>query len=152
MSGWMTSTQKVKTMSNEQYLKREPWQVGMVVLASVSNPLENPQCTGKIRPVVLVERVCGHWRVMGLTTNPRYRTGLARVAVPDPAHVGLRGPGYLWGRNLTSICALELERPIGWCDPELAEAVADLAQLPRSLRSELEAAAERWNPMPPLAA
>lgn len=148
----MTFKRTVKTMNNEQYLKSEPWQVGMVVLASVSNPLENPQCTGKIRPVVLVERVCGHWRVMGLTSNPRYRTGLARVAVPQPAHVGLHGRGYLWGRNLTSVCVLDLDRPIGWCDLQLAEAVSDLADLPRSLRNGLEAAAERWNPMPPLAA
>lgn len=139
-------------MSNKQYLKSDPWQIGMVVLAFVSNPLENPNCKGKLRPVVLVERVSGHWRVMGLTTNPRYRTGMARVAVPDPAHVGLRGPSYLWGRNLTSVCVLDLERPIDWCDPLLAEAVADLAQLRRPLRNELIAAAEWWNPMPPLAA
>lgn len=139
-------------MSSTTDLRNLPWQTGMVVLARVTNPLENPNCTGKIRPVVLVERVDGHWRVMGLTTKSRYQGGQSRVAVPCPSRVGLNGPGYLWGHRLTSVCNLDLERPIGWCDAALAGTVADLARLPYFLRRELRRAADRWNPTLPMAA
>jgi hypothetical protein len=139
-------------MSRTLEIEGEPWQPGMVVLAWVRNPFENPLSTGKIRPVVLVEREGGHWRVMGLTTKSRYRSGQKRVAVPAPTQVGLNGPGYLWGDGLTPVCALDLERPIGWCDLLLAEAIADLAHLPYLLRRGLTAAAQLRNPMPPRAA
>jgi len=139
-------------MSRTLEIEGEPWQPGMLVLAWVRNPLENALSTGKIRPVVLVEREGGHWRVMGLTTRSRYSSGQNRVAVPAPARVGLNGPGYLWGDRLTRVCALDLERPIGWCDPLLAEAIADLARLPYLLRRGLEAAAQLKNPTPPMAA
>lgn len=139
-------------MSSTTDLRAAPWQAGMVVLASVMNPRENPYCTGKIRPAVLVERVDGHWRVMGLTSKPRYDSGQSRVAVPSPFRVGLHGPGYLWSPRLVPVCSLDLERPIGWCDSALADAVADLARLPYFLRRELRRAADQWNPTLPIAA
>lgn len=76
---------------------------GEVVLARVSNPLENPAATGKFRPVVLVRRDGCRWIVMGLTTLARYASGLPRTAVPNPAAVGLARPGFLWGNPTTVV-------------------------------------------------
>lgn len=133
-------------MSSGPSFDQLPLQAGMVALASVSNPLENPNSRGKVRPVVLVERISGHWRVMGLTTRTRYNNGQPRVPVPNPGGVGLRGAGQLWGPRLTSVYALDIDRPIGWCDIALATAVADLAKLPNHLRHELLTAAQLHHP------
>lgn len=112
-------------------------QPGMVVLARVSNPFENPNSLGKVRPVVLVERLDGHWRTMGLTTRRTYNNGQPRVSVPNPYSVGLHGPSQLWGRHLTAVYVLDVGRQIGWVDASLAQALADLAHLPYWLRRDL---------------
>lgn len=126
---------------------------GMTVIASVGNPLENAYCTGKFRPAVLVERVDGHWLLMGLTSKSTYDNGLPRVAVPNPNRVGLRGPGYLWGDKLTRVNVLDVSHQIGWVDRQLAIAVADLAHLsPRHRRQLLAVALKHhsapWGPPP----
>jgi hypothetical protein len=108
----------------------KPEQVpGEVVIAEVSNPLENPACTGKPRPVVLVRRERGHWLVMGLTSKATYRDGVPRVPVPNARAVGLHGPGYLWGSRLTRISVLDLRIHIGWADAALTASLIDQARL-----------------------
>ena len=103
---------------------------GEVVLAVVGNPIENPGCLGKVRPVVLVRREGASWHVMGLTTQARYKTtGAPRRPVPNPARVGLLGEGFLWAERLTGICVLNLQRHLGWADTDLAEAIIEQAQL-----------------------
>lgn len=96
---------------------------GELVLARVYNALENRSCKGKVRPVVLVEEHDGHWLCAGLTTNPRLRDGRAREAIPNPAAVGLRGPGYMWGNRTHTVSRIDLERVIGVVDPALAELI-----------------------------
>ena len=102
---------------------------GSIAWCNVMNPHENPNCGGKLRPVVLVARVWGHWVGMGLTTNPTYRDGRGRISVPNPAKLGLRRSGYLWGDRLTHISAIDVHDVIGTCDHDLAEADIALARL-----------------------
>ena len=103
--------------------------VGDIVVAAVRNPFENPTSKGKNRPFVLVRRVDGHWRGMGLTTSSHYASGAPRLAIPDPAAAGLRRPGYLWGDRLTNVFVLDIHGAIGKVTPALAEAVISLAGL-----------------------
>lgn len=105
------------------------WRSGEIVLIRLWNANEDRGARGKVRPAVLVGRDDGHWKTMGLTTNPAYAGGAERVAVPNPQRVGLSGPGYLWGNRLASIGPLDIERHLGWVDVELAEAVILLADL-----------------------
>lgn len=103
---------------NEKFLTT-PYAPGAVVLARVMNPLQHAASRGKVRPVCLVRRDGGRWQVVGLTSRRTYATGCPRTPVPNPALVGLRGPGFLWGRA-TWISALDLYEQIGWVDPQLA--------------------------------
>ena len=102
---------------------------GEVVLASVSNPVENPNSQGKIRPVVLIARRHSRWLVMGLTSKPTYADGTPRTPVPFPQAAGLHGPGYLWGHRPTAICVFEVRSHLGWVDPHLAAAIIEQAHL-----------------------
>lgn len=102
---------------------------GDVVIINLLNTLENRHTTGKRRPAVLIRRENGHWKTMGLTTNPRYLDGGARVAIPNPCAVGLRGPGWLWGNRLANVAALDVETYIGRVDDAMAESIIDLAGL-----------------------
>ena len=111
--------------------------VGNVVLASVFNPLENRNSRGKVRPVVLVEQDGGHWRVAGLTTNPRRQNGEPRVAIPNPLAVGLGGPGYLWGNRLHNVSKIDLDRTIGHADAALARLVADTHVMGQVTRTQV---------------
>lgn len=121
--------------------------IGQVVYAQVLNPRENPYAEGKPRPVVLVKRdvVADAWWVMGLTSAPFYRmSGRQRERVPNPRAVGLRGPGYLWGENLTWLPADAIEpEPLGWADLPLAAAICRLAKLPSDEAQVLRDAAKR---------
>lgn len=114
---------------------------GDIVVADVRNPLENPASRGKPRPFVLVCRIDGHWRGMGLTTNPRYVGGLPRTPIPNPAAAGLARPGFLWGSHLTNVSVLDINRTIGVVEPSLAEAVIELAGLYGADAAALRAAA-----------
>jgi hypothetical protein len=114
--------------------------VGELVWADVRNPLENRASTGKMRPVVLVQREGGHYRTMGLTTQRTYGDGTPRVAIPNPRRVGLRGPGFLWGDKLTNVSVLDIGDHIGWSDAELAEAIITLARLGNGAAAGLRAA------------
>ena len=100
-----------------------------IVWVPLLNALENPRAQGKWRPAMLISREGPQWVVMGLTTNPTYRDGQARVPVPNPAAVGLSGPGFLWGWRTARICVLDLGSPIGWADHDLAELVISIAHL-----------------------
>ncbi len=116
---------------------------GDVVIINLLNALENRHTTGKRRPAVLIRRENGHWKTMGLTTNPRYRDGGARVAIPNPCAVGLRGPGWLWGDRLASVAALDVEGRIGQVDDAMADAIIELAGLDAGDAAALQDAAKR---------
>lgn len=105
------------------------FRAGDIVVAAIRNPFENSNSKGKNRPFVLVRRVDGHWLGMGLTTSSRYASGAPRLAIPDPAAAGLRGPGFLWGDRLTSVSVLDMQCAIGTVTPSLADAVISLAGL-----------------------
>lgn len=115
---------------------------GDVVVASVRNPFENPNSRGKKRPLVLVRRVDGHWRGMGLTTSPHYASGTPRLAIPDPVAAGLRGPGFLWGDRLTNVFVLDIHSTIGRVTPALAEEVISLSGLGSADAEALRKAAQ----------
>jgi len=119
----------------------EDFAAGDLVVARVLNSLENRDSRGKARPVVLVEEVDGHWRVAGLTTNPRRRDGSLRLRVPNPILVGLRGPGFLWGNRLHSVCKLDLDFRIGVADQQLARLIVSSHPMSSSARLGLLAAA-----------
>ena len=101
---------------------------GEVVIASVRNPLENPMASGKPRPVVLLHRYNGRWNAMGLTSKAARSDGTPRDPVPDPAAVGLTGPGYLWGRPVL-IDAPDVRSHVGWVDPLLAALIIERVPL-----------------------
>lgn len=114
---------------------------GDVVWASVRNPLQNSKSVGKFRPFLLVRRTDGHWAGMGLTTNPRFKNGDRRVAIPNPDAVGLLGPGFLWGDRLTDVSVLDLGAVIGRVDRTLSEIVIRAARLSGNEAAALRAAA-----------
>jgi hypothetical protein len=96
---------------------------GELVLADCRNSLENRAARGKYRPMVVIRREDGHLRALGLTTNPAFRSGLPRIAIPNPTSVGLYKPGYLWGDHLTRIYVGDVEKHLGTADRALLEAI-----------------------------
>jgi len=122
---------------------------GELVWVSIFNSLENPSARGKFRPALLVSRDGGLWATMGLTTNPTYRDGTQRVPIPNPAMVGLRGPGFLWGDRLTPVAAIDVGDHIGWADTALVEAVIRLAAVDSDLAAPLRESAALHHPPAP---
>lgn len=96
---------------------------GELVLADCRNSLENRAARGKYRPMVVIRREDGHLRALGLTTNPAFRSGVPRIAIPNPTSVGLYKPGYLWGDRLTCIYVGDVEKHLGMADRALLEAI-----------------------------
>jgi hypothetical protein len=80
--------------------------------------------------MILWRREGGHWWAMGLTTKPAYRDGRPRTPIPDPAALGLSGPGYLWGCRLTRISVIDVRAHIGWATREVQELVDRQISLP----------------------
>lgn len=128
---------------------RDWHQAGELVWVNLINASENRHAKGKLRPAVLIGRDGTQWLVMGLTTSRAYQTGSPRVAVPDPAKVGLRGPGYLWGRRLCRIAPVDVGDHIGWVDSALVREIAALAPLRDGEVRELLRAAREHHPDPP---
>lgn len=122
---------------------------GEIVWVSIFNSLENSAARGKRRPAVLLYRCDGHWMTMGLTSNPHFRDGTPRVAIPSPEHVGLKGSGYLWGDRATRVSALDLGDHIGWVDQQLAERIISHAKLYGYVADVLREVADRFHPLPP---
>jgi len=121
--------------------------IGQLRLARITNPREDPMSTGKVRPVVLVEPTTTGWLVMGLTTQPRYKTsGAMRVPVPNPLRVGLFGPGFLWGSRLTHVGTDSIHKWIGWIDAPLVRAITGLARVDHLAVIELYLAADLHDP------
>lgn len=136
----MRKLQRFTGMGGDQFPRLE---IGEVALGSVINGIENGSARGKLRPVVLVSSAGSLWRAAGLTTLSAYRDGSPRVAIPNPSRVGLGGPGFLWGANLTDICALDIHKHLGWVDAELAHRIIDLAALDGAVAEALLDSASR---------
>jgi hypothetical protein len=102
---------------------------GQVVWVQIFNPFENPGATGKWRPGILVRRCAGHWTVIGLTTNRRYRNGRDRTAIPQPRAIGLPGPGFIWGDRLTQVSAIDIGDHLGFIDEPTAEVLITVVNL-----------------------
>ena len=104
--------------------------IGELVWGSIRNGIENPFAIGKDRPLVLVEPQGFAWRVAGLTTNPRYASGVPRTPVPHPSQVGLRRPGWVWSPRLCVVSGIDLGGGhIGWVDEDLVLTLAELCGL-----------------------
>src|SRR5205085_11602366 len=63
--------------------------LGDLAWALSINGNEDRLATGKTSPVILIDSGGSQSRALGLTTNPRYRDGSRRTAVPHPQAVGL---------------------------------------------------------------
>ena len=103
---------------------------GAIITASVVNRVENPESTGKYRPVLLMaipDRFGIRPVVAGLTTKPLYATGAPRLRLYPVQMYG--GVSYLWSGHLIRLTEGSY-RPtvIGWLNPDDAEAV--LAHIP----------------------
>lgn len=105
--------------------------IGQVIWAAVSNAIEAPDNTGKLRPVVRAHTRGGHWECIGLTTRAVALDGRVRVAIPGWAEAGLHGPGYLWGYRLVRVATIDFGSHIGWIDREFARAIINHVYLPR---------------------
>ena len=93
---------------------------GEVVSARVFNPHEDEHSTGKVRPVVIIRRVDGHYVTVGLTRRATFvDRSIPRQPIPHPEAIGLNGPGFLWG-TLTNVSTLDVYEHIGFVDPSLA--------------------------------
>lgn len=108
-------------------MTRLPWQpaagvASEIVVANIRHPLEAPTHPGKPRPAVLLRRIGGRWRLMGLTRQARRAAGQPRPAVVEPERYGLDSPSYLWGWP-TDVSVLDIHRHIGWADITLAAAI-----------------------------
>ena len=115
---------------------------GDVHLACVRNKFENPAATGKDRPVVVIEVTDRGVLVVGLTTQPSYKsTGEQRVGVPNWCAVGLLGPGFIWGSRLTRIDSADLYRKIGRADASLLKCIEKTVHLTNAQRHRLARAA-----------
>ena len=117
-------------MRHNRFPLAVPYQrTGEVVLANCLHPFEDPSSTGKVRPMILDHRAGSQWMAMGLTTKPAYRNGQPRTPIPNPAALGLTGPGYLWGPRLTRISALDLYYHLGWATEEVLALIKHLQGL-----------------------
>jgi hypothetical protein len=114
---------------------------GELVWARIINGIENPSSTGKSRPVVLIEPHGWAWRTIGLTTNPRYRDGNPRIAIPDPWAVGLNRPGWIWSGTMCTTAGIDIDGHIGWVDEGLAFEIVETARLAGATIQPLLAAA-----------
>lgn len=124
-------------------------QTGMVVIADVYNPFENPNSTGKGRPCIVVERQGGQVLIVGLTSKRTFRNGGARIAVPDPSALGLHGPGHLWSDRWYRVSAIDVGEVIGWVTPEAAELVIGNVRVnPRQAHALRAAAHDHHDPLP----
>lgn len=121
---------------------------GELVWARIINGLENPLATGKPRPVVLIEQQGWAWKTIGLTTNPRHRDGMPRIAIPDPLAVGLKRAGWIWSGRLCTTTGLDIDGHIGWIDADLAFEIAKLAGLAGPTIKPLLAAAREHHGSP----
>lgn len=116
---------------------------GEVVWANVGNYLEDRNCDGKARPVVILHASeFQHW-VAALTTQPTFKTtGAARVAVPVHATCRLCGGSYLWSPRPSRLCRLDVRWHIGWIGRDAVEVIADYMRLPWHVLAELRAVAD----------
>ena len=126
-----------------QPAKREP---GEIMTVRILNALEDPRAKGKARPGINVERVGGHFRVMGLTTSSRYSSGKSRLPVPDPQAIGLTAPCHFWGDRLTNVSAIDVGDHIGWIDHQTLAAMRTLVELSPEVWTALERAADLHHP------
>jgi hypothetical protein len=122
---------------------------GELAWAHIINGVENPLATGKPRPVVLIEQQGWAWKTIGLTTNPRYRDGMPRVAIPSPSAVGLQRPGWIWSGRLCTTAGIDIDGHIGWVDAGLALELIKLAGLSGpTVKTLLAAVHEHHGPSP----
>ena len=122
-----------------RYIDYSPtFETGELVLAECRNSLEDRAARGKYRPMVVIRREDGHLRALGLTTNPAFRSGTPRVAIPNPANVGLYKPGYLWGDRLTLIYVGDVEKHLGMADRALVKAILSNVHLDEADKQALD--------------
>jgi hypothetical protein len=98
---------------------------GEIVWGRIFNGIEDKNANGKWRPVVILEPGDRKHRVIGLTTQPAYKTTRAlRVRIPNPTACGLRNGGFIWSPKPTWCLRFDLGDHIGWVDNALAAVLA----------------------------
>ncbi len=107
--------------------------VGEVVRVNILNAIENRSAHGKERPGLLVAEGHGHWWVLGLTTQPVYKSGEtageSRQPVRDPERYGLTRPSFMWSSRLARVSSIDITEHFGYADQDLVEDVIAFAGL-----------------------
>jgi hypothetical protein len=112
-----------------QSISRIQHEPGEIVWARIFNSFEDRNSKGKSRPVVILETGNCQHRVIGLTSQPCYKTtGKPRVAIPNPGACGLSSGGFIWGPRPSWCSRIDLSDHIGWADNELAKAIASMVE------------------------
>lgn len=88
---------------------------GEVIMASVVNGIENRHALGKFRPCVILEAPqFGCLTVVGLTSKGYTKKGGSRMQLTDNQEWGLRGQSFVYGRRLTRLARIDVEKHLGW--------------------------------------
>jgi hypothetical protein len=103
------------------------------------------------RPALLIaEEESGCWSSIGLTDQPRHRTGEERVPVADWRAIGLHKPGYLWSASRrTALAPSDLGRQLGQATPGLIELLQTNAGLSDDDAAAMGAEWDRSGNVPP---
>ena len=111
---------------------------GEIVWAAVGNFAEDPMCSRKPRPAVILRAgECQHW-IAGLTTKATFKTsGEGRVLVPVHDMCRLCGRSYLWSPRPSRVCRLDVLSHIGWIGLEALCVIREHMELPWHVAAEL---------------
>ncbi len=107
--------------------------IGEVARVNIINANENSNARGKERPGLLVAEDCGHWWVLGFTTQHAYKTGemrgRPRQEVRSPERYGLTRPSYIWSSRLARVSKIDISDHFGFADHDLVEDAIKFAGL-----------------------
>lgn len=117
---------------------------GEVVWGAISNYLEAVRGPKKYRPVVILCGRDGQHRVVGLTTQPSYKTtGCQRPEVPVPDDWRMNGDtSYVWSPKPSRLCRLDVAGHIGWVTHEVVDVLEASVCMPAGDREALREAAD----------
>jgi hypothetical protein len=133
----------MKTHVVKPHANRPRHAAGEVVWATGGNYIEDMNATAKMRPVVILQTGACQHRVVGLTTQPTFKSnGESRALLPIHHTCRLCGASYLWSPRPSWLCRLDVRWHIGWIGHEALEVIEQHVRLPWHVRAELRAVAD----------
>ena len=108
--------------------------------------------SGKPRPAIVIADAASGFRMCEITTSEHYANAAgSALEVPNPAAVGLKGPGLL--RDMTTIAwSHDIDVHIGWVDAELVDQLAKIRDIPARHILRLRRVAAHHHPPTAIAA